>query len=118
MSSKYTRSEFYALVKCEIFWGEGGTVMQNLTNVTLLITVSIEVTESWEMVCLRTPRGRGARGVEVEGDSIIMSSCCDPSVLCTMWLSGKNTDPSTKREMRKLSLEMGVTELYKWPGCI
>ena len=70
--------------------------------------------ESWEMECLRTPRGAGAKGVNGErgggGDFRVYKgmrlSCCDAPVSSIMWLFvglSDNLDPSVRRETRELT---------------
>lgn len=80
---------------------------------TLLVIVPIEDSESWDMECLRTLRGAGAKGLREDGEAGVgefrvykgmMLSFCGPPVLSISWLLvvlGEDIGTSTKSETKE-----------------
>lgn len=93
-----------------------------LNQLTLFVTVSIEDCESWDMLCLRTPLGARAKGVDGERDGSGDFKMCkgmrllrwDSPVSSIMWLRvrlSEDMNPSMRRETRKLSFHLQLTLL-------
>lgn len=83
-------------------------------RLTLFVSVSIEEVESWDIECLRTPRGAGPQGVKEDGEQGgrgefklnkgMTLSCCDSPVSSITWLLGtlsEDMDPSVREERRE-----------------
>lgn len=93
-------------------------------TLTLFVTISIEDSKSWDMECLRTPLGAGAKGVKEDGErggggefrvykGMTLSRCDSPASSIT-WLLvrlGEGVDPSVRRETGELSFQHNFSHM-------